>query len=347
MTVYAVLPGDVDDPNLPSGGNVYDRRVCRELAARGTDIHETAVPGTWPWPDATSRSQLRRWLSNVPDGAIVLLDGIVGCGVPEVVVAHAKRLSLAILVHMPLADETGLSPEQAAQLDRAERRSLHAADAIVATSPLAAQRLVRHHGLPGDSVHVVSPGTDPALPAHGTDGRSHLLCVAAVTPGKGHDVLIEALSRVADLPWSCELVGPIDRDRAYANRIARLIEGYALGDRVRMTGPLTGEALDNAYAAADLVVLPSRTETYGMVVVEALAREIPVIASAVPDALGDGGLLLPPGDASALVDGLRNWLGDSRFRSRLRAAAKGRRGQLPTWEATASRLAAVLATLGA
>ena len=112
-----------------------------------------------------------------------------------------------------------------------------------------------------------------------------------------------------------------------------------------------GNALDRAYSDADLFVLPSRAETYGMVVTEALARGLPVVATAVggvPEALGlapDGdrpGLLIPPDDPAALADALRAWLTDPGLRERLRKAALGRRETLPTWHDAARRLSEVL-----
>lgn len=353
-SVYAVLPGDVDDVTMPSGGNAYDRLVCHGLAATGRPVHEIAIPGTWPQPDAAARVELARSLAVLPDGAIVLLDGLVACGIPEVVVPQARRLRLAVLVHLPLGDETGLAPALAADLDTRERETLRAASAVVATSPWAARRLIDHHGLAAGRVHVVTPGTDAAPLAPGADGASRLLCVASVTPRKGQDLLVEALAAVADLPWSCVCVGPLRRDPAYVARLRKLIRQHDLGDRVRLAGPQTGERLATTYAAADLVVLPSRAETYGMVVTEALARGIPVLATAVdgvPETLGHApngdvpGILVPPGDPAALAAALRRWFGDDELRRRLRISARHRRGMLKGWGETSRRMAAVLELL--
>ncbi|WP_051772956.1 glycosyltransferase family 4 protein [Saccharothrix sp. NRRL B-16314] len=335
MTLHFVLPGGVDDPTSPSGGNTYDRRVVQGLRSLGGVVREIAVPGTWPQPDDTARADLVNALGGIEDGAVVLLDGLVACGVPDIVVPHANRLRLVVLVHLPLADETGLPPAVAARLDAAERECLRAATTVVATSPSAARHLAARHGLP--EVHAVAPGTNPAPLATGTDGVSRLLCVASLTPRKGHDVLVEALAAVTDLPWTCAFVGP-GRSTAVRDLIAR----HDLADRIHLTGPLTGVPLDHAYAEADLFVLPSRAETYGMVVTEALARGIPVMASAVPDALGSGGLLLPPGDVAALARALRRWLTDDRWRRDLRVLAQTRRTGLSTWDDAAAALAAVL-----
>ena len=102
--VHVVLPDGIDDPARPSGGNAYDRRVCRGLASIGWSVHEHAVPGCWPRPDAASCAALADVVERIPDDAVVLLDGLVASAAPEVLVPQASRLRLVVLVHMPLGD---------------------------------------------------------------------------------------------------------------------------------------------------------------------------------------------------------------------------------------------------
>jgi glycosyltransferase involved in cell wall biosynthesis len=353
-SVHVVLPGDVDDPTAPSGGNTYDRRVCQGLAASGWSVREVGVHGAWPRPGVAGRAALAGALAAVPDDAVVLLDGLVACPAPDVVAPQAGRLRLVVLVHLPLGDETGLAPDEAAELTVRERATLRAAAAVVATSTRAARRLVGLHGLAADRVHVAAPGVDAAPLAPGTDGASRLLCVAAVTPRKGQDVLVDALAGIAGLPWSCVCVGGLGRAPGYVERIRRSTRSYGLGDRIRLVGPRTGGELAATYATADLLVLASHAETYGMVVTEALARGIPVLATAVdgvPEALGhapDGslpGMLVPAGDPAALAAALRRWLGEPDLRRRLRSAARDRRATLPGWQVTSRGVADVLERL--
>jgi glycosyltransferase involved in cell wall biosynthesis len=353
-SVHFVLPGGVDDPTRPSGGNAYDRRVSLDLPGFGWQVHQHAVDGSWPRPDAFARTELARVLSELPDGAVVLLDGLVACGVPEVVVPEAERLCLAVLVHLPLGDETGLDPAVAAELDAKERAVLRAVPAVIATSDWAVRRLVSHHGLAPGRVHVAAPGADIAPLASGTDGVSRLLCVAAVTPRKGQHRLVEALATVTDLPWSCSFVGGLEHDPEYVAGLRALIGTYGLEDRLHLAGPQAGAQLDASYASADLMVLASYAETYGMAVTEALARGIPVLATDVgglAEAVGrapDGGvpgILVPPEDPAALAAELRGWFGEADVRRRLKAAARGRRAALDGWATTARSLAGVLGRL--
>nr|WP_053747337.1 glycosyltransferase family 4 protein [Streptomyces sp. MMG1533] len=353
-SVHFVLPGGVDDPTAPSGGNAYDRRVSLDLPGFGWQVHKHAAPGEWPRPGAAARAQLAQTLRDLPDGAVVLLDGLVACAVPEIVVPETERLRLAVLVHLPLGDETGLDPAVAAELDAKERAVLRAVPAVIATSDWAVRRLVSHHGLAPDRVHVAAPGADIAPLASGTDGVSRLLCVAAVTPRKGQHRLVEALAGVTDLPWSCVCVGGLAQDPQYVAGLRVLIRKYGLQDRLHLAGPQSGAQLDASYNAADLMVLTSYAETYGMAVTEALARGIPVLATDVgglPEAVGrapDGGvpgILVPPEDPAALAAELRGWFGEADVRRRLKAAARGRRAALGGWAATARSLAGVLGRL--
>jgi glycosyltransferase involved in cell wall biosynthesis len=353
-TVHFVMPGGVDDPAAPSGGNAYDRRVSLDLPGFGWQVDKHAVDGEWPRPGAAARAELARVLRELPDGAAVLLDGLVACGVPEIVVPEADRLGLAVLVHLPLGDETGLEAAVAAELDAKERTVLRAVSAVIATSDWAVRRLVSHHGLAPERVHVATPGADIAPLASGTDGVSRLLCVAAVTPRKGQHRLIEALAAAADLPWTCTCVGGLGHDPEYVDHLRGLIERYGLQDRLHLAGPQAGAQLDASYAGADLMVLMSYAETYGMAVTEALARGIPVLATDVgglPEAVGrapDGGvpgILVPPEDPAALAAELRGWFGEADVRRRLKAAARGRRAALDGWATTARSLAGVLTRL--
>jgi glycosyltransferase involved in cell wall biosynthesis len=344
--VHMIVPEGVDDSARPSGGNTYDRRVRGGLAAAGWTVHMHEVTGSWPRPDAASCAALADAVSRIPDDAVVLLDGLVASAAPDVLVPEACRLRLVALVHMPLGQGTKDDDARAR-----EGAVLSAARAVVTTSAWSRRVLLRLYSLPEDGVHVAEPGVDAADLAPGTATAGALLSVAAVIPGKGHDVLLDALARLTGLRWHCLCVGSLDRDPAFAEGLRRRALDDGLNGRVRFSGPQAGGDLARSYSTSDLLVVPSRAETYGMVVTEALARGLPVVAAevgGVPEALGHGadgtrpGLLVPPDDPAALRDALRAWLEDADLRQRLRRAARERRASLAGWSTTTSVVADVL-----
>jgi glycosyltransferase involved in cell wall biosynthesis len=344
--LHFVVPEGIDDPARPSGGNAYDRRVARDLAAAGWTVHLHEVTAAPPRPDVRSLGALAAAVGRIPDGALVLLDGLVASPAPEVLRSETARLKLVVLVHMPLghdAADDGVREREGA--------ALATAASVVTTSAWTRRVLLELYGLPGDRVRVARPGVDPAELAAGTASAGVLLSVAAVIPGKGHDVLLGALAQLAGLRWQCRCVGSLERDPVFVKRLRRsLVEG-GLDGRVRFPGAQAGAELACSYAAADVLVLPSRAETYGMVVAEALARGLPVVAAdvgGVQEALGRGadgtrpGLLVPPGAPGALGAALRAWLENPALRRRLRVAARERRAALADWSSTTAAVARVL-----
>jgi len=340
--VHVVVPDGIDDPARPSGGNTYDRRLCDGLAASGWDVRELAVPGPWPRPDTAALSALGRAVGALPDGALVLLDGLIASSAPGVLVPESRRLRLVVLVHMPLGDVAVGADD--------ERAVLAAARAVVTTSSWTRERLLDRYRLAPDRVHVARPGADLREPARGTDDGGRFLCVAAVVAHKGQDLLVDALGGMPDAPWCCTFVGSLDREPAFVDRLRRTATATGCAERMRFPGPLVRGDLQREFERADLLVLPSRLEAYGMVVTEALAVGLPVVATAVggvPEALGrtaDGppGLLVPPEDPQALREALLAWLGGPELRARLRRAALERREALDGWDATTRQVAAVL-----
>ncbi len=349
-TVHFVVPDGVEDGLLPSGGNTYDRRLCQQLVADGWWVDTRAVAGGWPDADSAARRGLQQTLAGLPAGALVLVDGLVASAAPEALVPASRRLRLVVLVHMPIGHRAGN------RLLASERAVLQSAAAVIATSDWSRTWLLATYRLDPAQVYVAQPGVDSAAPVGGTEHGGNLLCVAAVTPGKGHDVLLAALSQVADLDWRCHCVGALTRAPAFVAQLRQGIRGAGLLDRFVLTGPRQGRELDATYAAADALVLATRSETYGMVVTEALARGLPVLSSdvgGVPEALGvvegghQPGILVPPDDAAALAGALRRWLSDPVLRQDLRDAAARRRTCLRSWSATAECVARVVSAVAA
>ena len=343
--VHFVVPEGIDDPKRPSGGNVYDRRVADELPRCGWTVREHLVAGSWPDPEPSDRAQFDEVLARLADGSVVLVDGLIASAVQGLMSA-ARRLRIVVLLHMPLAET---SPATA--IARVESDVLNAAAAVITTSAWTRAWIVTHLGVPPERAWAAIPGVDPSPPASGSAAGGNLLCVGPVTEAKGHDVMVAALAQIADLDWRCTFAGAIDLEPDFVQSLMAQAEHAGIADRLVLTGPLAGAALDDVRSTTDLIVSPSRREAYGMAIVEGLARGTPVIASDVGghrEAVGqasDGtlpGVLVPVNDAASLAAALRQWLTDPQTRARWRSSAGQRRRDLAGWPATARTVAAVL-----
>jgi glycosyltransferase involved in cell wall biosynthesis len=348
-----VVPGCLDSR---TGGYEYDRRMAVELRSLGWLVDVRTLDGSFPRPTTAAVSHAARVLAQIPDGSAVLMDGLALGAMPALVEAQAGRLRIVALVHLPLAAETGLEPAVAAGLETSERRALAAAALVVVTGD-SVVRTMREYGVPRGRIAVVEPGTDPAPLARGSDGPAlELLSVAALTPRKGHEILIRALTRARRNTWHLTCAGSLDRDARTVDRIRSLARKEGLEDRIALVGELGPEALAACYDRSDVFVLASLHETYGMAVAEALARGLPVVsttAGAIPKLVGvdrpgePGGLLAPPGDVEAFRSALVQVLDDAALRARLKDGARQARQELPTWQAAAAAMNAVLAQVAA
>ena len=343
-----LIPGDLQ---AATGGYGYDRRIIEGLRQLGWRVTVGALDDSFPFPTATALERAEAVLAGVSDGGLVMVDGLALGAMPEVAARHGERIRLVALVHHPLAAETGLSREMAQRLEQSERASLRTARHVFVTSEATAAALAPYD-VERSRITVVVPGTDVAPLARGnregaaSAGAVHLLCVATLTPRKGHDVLVDSLAPLASLPWTLTCVGSLTRS---ANTVAALrerINRAGLEQRIALVGELTGDALESAYQSADLFVLPTQHEGYGMVIAEALARGIPVISTrtgAIPDLVGaNAGLLVAPGDGLAFQGALSRALCDPTLLASLREGARVARAALPRWPQSCARISQVL-----
>jgi glycosyltransferase involved in cell wall biosynthesis len=339
-----LLPGD---PQTATGGYLYDRRIAEGLRRLGWEVRVHALDASFPEPSPAALAEAARVLAALPVGELLLIDGLALGGMPGLVEAQVGRLRLIALIHHPLAEETGLSPERAKALRAAERRALAAVSQVVVTSRFTA-RLLADYDVAAARIAVVEPGTDPAPPALGSPGPGlALLCVAALTPRKGQTDLLAALASLRKRDWRLILAGSLERSPPTVEAIRRQISDLALDGRVELAGEVSAARLSALYRTADLFVLPTRFEGYGMALTEALAHSLPVVsctAGAVPETVPpDAGILVPPGDVDALAAALTAILDAPELRARLAAGAHRAAARLPTWDAAAARMAAAIA----
>jgi len=302
----------------------------------------------FPWPAADVGEAARTQVGALPDGSLVVVDGLAFGVLDALAQAHAQRLRWVALVHHPLALETGLDAVQRRALHTSEAAALATVRGIIVTSARTVRDLAGY-GVAPSAVRVVLPGTARAPLAAGSRAGVplQLLCVASLTPRKGHRVLLQALAGLTDLDWHLQCAGGAHFDPSCAADIRAAIETLGLSPRVSLLGEVAHEAdLARLYDGADAFVLPSFHEGYGMALAEALARGLPVIstdAGAIPDTVpADAGLLVPPGDVAALQAALRRLLTDAAWRGQLQAGARRARDTLPDWAGASAQFASAL-----
>ena len=337
QTLYFLIPGDID---TRTGGYRYDKRIIQGLRELGRDVKLISLDGNFPTPDAHDLMQAQACLESLPDGALTLIDALAGSVMSEQLATQADRLRLISLVHHPLALETGISADTARQLEQAEAAALAQVQRIITTSEITSLSL-RNYAVPDEAVFTISPGTDSAPLATGSDKQSFaLLCVATLTQRKGHSILLQALAELSDLPWELVCAGSHERDTATAQALLEQTEALALQDRVQFPGEVDEQALQQLYNDSDLFVLASFHEGYGMVLDEAIARGLPIVASnagAMATTVPPGaGLLCAPGDSRELAAALRRFMTDADTRSSLQAAARVARSRLRSWQQAAT-----------
>jgi glycosyltransferase involved in cell wall biosynthesis len=343
--VAFAVPGDL---NTPTGGYTYDRRIVGELEALGWQVEVLDIGDGFPRPTPEVRTIAGAQLMGLPTGQPLVIDGLAYGVMAEEAKSLRERYTVVALVHHPLALETGLADAEAAALHTSERTALASARHVIATSDATARLLVADYGVPAARLTVVKPGTDRAA-THEPRASGEpltLLTVGAIVPRKGHDVLIEALARLKDNPWRLVIAGDNTRSAETAARLDEDIERYGLSQRIEIVGAVPDEDLAELYAEADLFVLPSRFEGYGMAYTEAVAHGVPVIgtdAGAIPDTVPPGaGILVPPDDVDAVANALKQVMDDVPERERLAAGARAASASFPTWRDSAVLFASVL-----
>ena len=341
-SVLFVVPGD---PEQKTGGYRYVQRVVAGLRNNGVDAVVAGLCGSFPVPDRVAEATMNSMLANLADDSVVVLDGLAMGGLPDVVGNHASRLRVVSLVHHALADETGLTQELQDWLFRVERRALSKVAGVITTSAHTAQRL-NDYSVPATAIRVVEPGADTIAgigaetqPSKARGRTIHLLCVAHLSPRKAQHHLVDALSDLRDYSWHCTLAGSLDRDEHYAHELRGIIVSLGLEHRISLAGELDDTELASAYRKADVFVLPSVYEGYGMVIDEAIAAGLPVITT-------DGGALsttglrpgvrqYPAGDVAELRACLEDWLSDPVALGEAATQARQASCSQRSWQSTA------------
>ena len=229
--LHFVVPGPIDQR---TGGYIYDRLIVDGLRALGWTVQVHELAGRFPQADELAYASAAEAIETISPGAVLVIDGLalpafaaLGDCLPRPWVA---------LIHHPLALETGLTAAEAQALAELERKLLSRAARVIVTSQRTRRDLAAYD-LDDARIAVVRPGTEPAPLARGSGGPGMaLLCVASLTPRKGHVILLEALHELLDLHWHLTCAGSAERDPACAHSIAAAIDRFGLRQRVMLVG---------------------------------------------------------------------------------------------------------------
>ena len=331
--VFAI-PGDL---LTATGGYIYDRHIIDGLRANRWQVQVLGLGDGFPYPDLGTRQKACESLLTLEPGLPVVIDGLAFGVLPEVAAQLRQRHPLIALVHHPLAFETGLSAEQSAHFKDTERRALAHASGVVVTSPATLHDVVEHFAVPRQSITSILPGTDRVVKVSRptVQGPLQLLAVGSVVKRKGFDILLPALAQLSALSWHLTIAGDLTRDAEAVAQLHRDLDRFDLSSRVRVLGAIDSAQLQMLFGQADVFVLASRFEGYGMAYAEALAHGLPVIgttAGAIPDTVpATAGLLAEPGDVNSLLNALRQIIQDQALRKSLSQGALLAAAQQPSW----------------
>jgi glycosyltransferase involved in cell wall biosynthesis len=333
--IYFVIPGDI---NTLTGGYAYDRELMRGLADLGYHLHQIQLYASFPFPDAQALDDAARQFAALPDNALVIVDGLAWGVLDRIAETEASRLRIIALCHHPLMLETGLNSLQAEEFFRSEKRALLLSAAVIVTSETTANILRDKLSIPAENITLALPGTRRQDFAICSGNPPVLLTIASITRRKGHNFLIDALAELQDLEWTARFVGGTNFDPRWVEELTQQIANCGLQKRILFLGNRVDVASE--YLQADLFVLPSLFEGYGMAFAEALSFGLPIVAAragAVPDVVPDtAGLLVPPADSPSLALALRSLLENSALRAQLQSGARQAAENLPRWQDTAA-----------
>ncbi len=336
-----------------TGGYLYGQRVVDGLRAQGWDVQVAELPGRFPLADEVARVAAARAIDTAPRDAIIVIDGLALPAFDRSLVRAAARQPVLGFIHHPLSLESGLKAGLAARLGSIETALWSRLDGLICASATTA-RAVRSAGISPARIAVAEPGVDlpaePGLPrTDRQDAPLRLLCVATVTPRKNHRMLVEALARVRSRAWRLDCIGSLERDASTVALLRASIAAHGLGKHITLHGERSDEVLEQAWREADLFVLASDHEGYGMVLTEALAHGVPVVATragAIPETLpASASRLVSPGDVAALARVLDRLIDHRDEREALAEGARAARQLLVPWPQAVGRWGAAVAAL--
>jgi glycosyltransferase involved in cell wall biosynthesis len=339
VTLLAPEPG-----HTRSGGHIYNHRIGMELSGRGFSL--TYLPTPVPDPARLASYGVSR-------DSMILLDSLFF--VQRDWLHSVSRLwkgKTALLVHYLPSIDPALSTTDSSRLRLLEAEALSRADKIVTSSHFMAATIKRLFPGTADAV-VAHPGVDRSFRKKRKTGNNtgsgykenkvRLLTVANWTDGKNHSFLLPVLYRLKELSWNWNIVGETEGNEKQTADFRRMAQSFGIEERINITGSLPPASIPAVLAEADLFLFPSRFESYGMALAEALCAGLPAVAGRVGGTEEvcknrEGALLLEADDTDSWTRTVGTLITDTAARKDLGAAAHRSSFDFPDWKESADRL---------
>lgn len=341
-----VIPGSLDSP---TGGTRYDREVLARLNKFGVLANPLLVASNYPFPsDADRLATAQTFASASVD--LFLIDGLVYGALSDQELAALQK-PVIVLLHHPLADETGLARDIAKTLYLREKHNLQHAQAVIVTSQKTKDILIADYALNADDITVAEPGV--AKPDRITirsplssEKPAKLLSVGGISPRKNYGLVLDALALLpTQHKWIWTIAGRLD-DKTETQRLQNKTQDLGLDQRVKWLGSISDAHLATLYHDSDVLLYPSHYEGYGMALDEALAYGLPILASAhIPSARAHASpaiRCLDPLNARAWSDALSDLMTHpDRFDAASQSATELAKS-LPDWDHPTARIASLM-----
>jgi glycosyltransferase involved in cell wall biosynthesis len=340
MSVYFLSGGDI---NSLTGGHLYNMHIINGLKNKNYSVSLQAAGGKWDNKEGIDK-MCRLYLQKIPWGSCIIIDSLILASLTNLVRKSMDRFKFLGLIHLPVSYDikTGIH----GKLSEDELGALNHMHRLVVTGGFTFD-LLCNAGIDPRKITIIQPGTDQ-FPRKAQYARvpSNLLCIANYSALKAQDVLIRALSRLKTRNWTLHLYGDTDRDPEYTSFLRSLILYLGLESRIIVHRIVERQNISKVFLEADLFILPSLFESYGMVLSESLAHGIPVISTlagnirnTVPEGMG---ILIEPGNEAELADSISSLFDSPEKYSALCTASSSYYKQSRSWEQAVSEFESVI-----
>lgn len=272
MKIYFLIN---DDINTLTGGYIYNKYIVNGLNEKNYDVSVISLLGNFPNPTSSDLNKCSEILNTLPDKAFLVVDSLILGFIPQLLIKIRERTSIIGLMHLPLSIDLKSNKKQRLFLE--EEKALELCKRIITTS-FYTKILLTESGIDAEKILVAEPGTENYPKKENYPCNPYnLVCISNYHENKNQIALIKALKNLVEYNWEMNFFGR--SDTFYFRKLKELVYSYNLDKRIFLGGPLERSKISDIYLKSDLFILPTKFETYGMALTEALAHGIPVITT--------------------------------------------------------------------